>query len=1114
MSEKTESFLNAMTILGVVIVGFILVVGIALGIMLMAGAFNKKYDPLVGLKFNTTEAIVISENGGTAKLTVTANTAEISESGSVISDNTIDTEIELTVRPNKTGFGVENTIIEVPKTVKKGEQFTITAKCLEDGYNKGGICYIYAVTKDMMYRVAEPIEVKVDVPVESISINATDVYSGETINFEERQFIYQDKAQLSVTVEPARSIYVFGNKNETKTITYSSGKTLYFDVDDDNVLNVKYSDISYDSTPCTTPTQIEKVTAKISKYSVSSNTTQVSTAKDVRMFPLQLESIEIGNSAYTDSTSSFDIPLFDNKKVSLQYVSGDIDNLDVFLKPINARNVLDSEYNPLEKMMKNLEISVEITNSKENIESALQSTMYREQDTNNSYWQVSANRLLESGEEAFLTVKVKDNEDNYIDSFTKRQKINITKVDVNSFVYKNAGGNEIGGEQLSLTIAKESDKDDVNVEPTTINCDIGSDSTFKKVVNFINTDEHTNQNEVCSKIIDANDNYLLNGGEKSFDVSPKGAGSVTISSYLVRTNKDGQPVDKDYKIITTNAEEVENDSETYVLASSFCLADKLANANEGDYIVQQTLGTFSVKVIEKLTSLTVYTSSEFNEEDKLANDKLIMGTTPTNAVSLYFKPNSSLAIPANSQSGTYATVSITENVESTTPTIFGLPQTLTGNNNYYASSGEAFNSENPYIRYFKYEGLKTTQTLSSSETVRNIELSWNYSADTYSKTITVTAMNIPIDSITINDTNDTTGNYQAETFGVTWDSSNSYWRWNLAVSEVDSVTYKKAKESDIEGETEYEDIVYYRLNYGSSKGNLLSTPACKGIADITSYKNKYGDNATVIINAPSSSGNIKTSLYLFNNSGFSLTVGSSTYNSVEDVMKALNSNSITQDDKKSLWSALAEQMDNTTNNASQYASIKGGELVIQNAIPSGNSLFLIYSADEKTYASAVGKFLPIGVKISYSWPTFTSQIEGVSDYTSENGNKVYSISASTPLEFKRASIYSTTISYKDINSTSQTTDVTIDAEVDKSDTLTTSITDSDSGEFMKFALKGDSATDTEHHVTIKRSIKLVSMSSSEWGKLEKDSAGNLTKEISYTDYNLGTETIIFKVAST
>ena len=177
------SVMNAVTVAAYAAMAvYALVVVVVLG-LLVTGGFNRYHGTAEALKFDSI-AVSISDNEGSAKIKVVSNNAtttlNTTTGGYGYNDpsNPITLKLELrnSAEPDAKIITPDKAIVEIPSTIVLGEEFEITAIKGEDGFNKGGDCYIHAFSEDDKMR-ATPIHVFVDVPVQSATLmyyNVTD----------------------------------------------------------------------------------------------------------------------------------------------------------------------------------------------------------------------------------------------------------------------------------------------------------------------------------------------------------------------------------------------------------------------------------------------------------------------------------------------------------------------------------------------------------------------------------------------------------------------------------------------------------------------------------------------------------------------------------------------------------------------------------------------------------------------------------------------------------------------------------------------------------------------------------------------------------------------------
>ena len=646
MNKKLESLLRGLTILGYVCVGMVLVISSALLVMFATGYFNPKYDDFVGFKFASTDALIIDENGGNIKIKLVGKNAEVKldEEGNTILDeygypeyvdNTEPTEVKLIIRNEDQT--INNTIIEVPETVSLGDYFEISAKLATDGFNVGGICYIYAESVDEVYRVQAPLEVKVDVPVDEVVIKATNpsLSTNNDFDLETQNFVYDDKVQFEVEISPLRARYVFGTEEEKK-IQYYSTNTSQIEVNSTTGLaKVTYMEQIWSDEELVEPAVNAVIGVNVNKTWEDSSE-KISNTNELRIFPLQLKEIDVNNEAFNTGQMEALKLGGDILKVSVEDTGEeDILNLGVFLQPSIYNPVNNS--NPLYSLLLSESFKIKCVSNLEDAGEAFsvekKMLYYEELDKNVYYWEIKAIRTPKLNEELALQISIDGYESKNISS-----KLEIEVVTPTTFSFVDSNNQAIS--KLSLSMEKEGD---VILESDAIDNGINYTyteeygfSTFSKFVFFL-TDASQNLNVTNSKIIDVADTKqinLINENGKYF-INPLGAGEVEIVAYVVKTNEEGKPVDAFGNVILDGQ------------ATGVCMYFNEDNAKEYEYIAYDKYddSLLRVDVIEKIIGFDVYTDEEFT--NKVGTNRLLMGTQNVNKIALYAKPNSPLSLPAN-----------------------------------------------------------------------------------------------------------------------------------------------------------------------------------------------------------------------------------------------------------------------------------------------------------------------------------------------------------------------------------------------------------------------------------------------------------------------------------
>lgn len=779
--SKGKALLNALTVVGYVFVGLFLFVAVYLGIAYAAGYFNPQKEPVVGLKFNTADNIIISENGGQVELKVVDINAVIGvdEDGKqTIEDKTTPVEVRLTVR-NASGT-VDKTIISVPEKVMTGEAFTIEAIIDEtDGFdcNKGGDCYIIAETADGNFR-SQSLAVFVDVPVKEIEVSAVSPSTGHSIDLETADFIYGDSIQLVTKVFPERALnpHRNGNASDNKIVTYTSDEVANASVGlNSGLVNVTYRDDNAGDVPVEDP-QYANITVTIQSVYDSQKAELISPANDckIRLFPIQLKNIIIQNDDYAAENSIIKTTLHFENDEPLKFSAFDtgvagVINLDLYLEPTKSHEYNTS--NPLSEQLGDFYIKATNTFARGTVSwNADNPPIDCYCDTSTGIWTIKALRTQEPDEEINLVFGV----GNHTIVASRAVEIDFSTPEEFTFV---DGETAIGqNEVIDLSITKDGDTLSTNADFIVASTyKTSANPTFTKFVYFVDT--NSTKNKTGSLIIEVNEatGELVLHQKTNYDgtvvlgeaLKALGAGSIKIRAYVVRTNELGQPIDCDYNVITEATGFVEYSPTTAITDAA------------GKYIVYNSMNTYNplnIKVTEKLQQFKIYKSTEFTEENELTNNaELEIGTQDYNAKTLYAVPNSPLALPT---SETY------EDWSAENGSFTFLLRNVAG-----GGDGELFVPQNEiafvedansgYVRYLSFK----VYTKSAVEIKNSISIYLHYESTTTSDTpisseIIVSAKNIPISSIDLK---------SSANYGITTGFGSYYnlydWQLNLDISQ-------------------------------------------------------------------------------------------------------------------------------------------------------------------------------------------------------------------------------------------------------------------------------------------------------------------------------------------
>ena len=664
-----------------------LVAFLAAGVLVMYGTgyFNPKVAEFTGLKFTTSSSVIITENEGIKYLCLVGKdaTEKLDKDGKIVynthgdpifEDETESKEITLVVR-NKEGL-IDNSIITVPRTVRLGEYFEIQAKLnTEDNSNVGGVCYIYATAENETFRVKAPLEIKVDVPVSSITLQASNYASGEALSqiggVITKGFVFNDQIQFDTVVTPSRARYIFNDPTLLKELNYYSSNTENVSLDDSKsgVATVEYKSYVFTDETITTPSKTTTIEARINKFGAS-NTEVCSSQLKVNLFPVQLDQLQIGNTDYvTGPTTTLwyrgkslmlcAMDLFKLCKQEDKAKFRDVVNLDISFKAKNSESI-----DILDELITTNFVIMLAEGSSSALE--LKEETYEGNDVRIPYWVLEAKRMDKIGENLAINFCVLDSNRDIVESKTVSHKIDISAKLPDEFYFVDENNNRITRTDLEIT------KEGTNISTQAIyqlryRADVESDTTFSKFVFFLDEEYYygrdnltnpdnagiANKNKTNSNIIDVTDrNELsyLQGAPNALTndyIHAMGAGTARIIPYVVKTNDDGEPVDCEGNVINKG------------FSNGLISYEREAYATAGQYIYYRVYSDskFIIKIQEKITSIAVYTDIEFTDP-VVSSKKMTIGTGKGNQQVFYAKANSPLALPSSFSEGQQKNIKI------------------------------------------------------------------------------------------------------------------------------------------------------------------------------------------------------------------------------------------------------------------------------------------------------------------------------------------------------------------------------------------------------------------------------------------------------------------------
>ncbi len=237
--KKIVTGLYVTTIIGYVVVGFVLAFSLYLGVSFLFGVFNRANIDLTGVQFKDQESdITIFTEGGTAEVTLFSPDGilqeRIAEDAANNNEENVKTAvykvetIEITVQDDKGKvLNPNESPIKLPNMseIHMGKPFTIEANKItgngDEAGNIGGDCYLVAKVVDnegKIYLTKNPLHVFVDVPIKKIkSVRAkpvvntgTDVIVHDDTNTSfdavKSNMYVDDQIELEIEVCPARAL--------------------------------------------------------------------------------------------------------------------------------------------------------------------------------------------------------------------------------------------------------------------------------------------------------------------------------------------------------------------------------------------------------------------------------------------------------------------------------------------------------------------------------------------------------------------------------------------------------------------------------------------------------------------------------------------------------------------------------------------------------------------------------------------------------------------------------------------------------------------------------------------------------------------------------------------
>ena len=577
-------------------------------------------------------------NGGTE--------SKLDKDGNVIEENKVtETKIKLT--------SSNSNVATVPAEANIGEPIEITVTKDENGVNKGGFCFIN-VQNDKGLFMQYPLVVFVDVPVTDLDVASKDMpiieEEVEGLGMVEKFMLYEnEEADISTNFLPANSkdpshidnLKVFNNfRRDAKVVTYaldpsSPSGVVEIDYETGHIKALKAGEVKVIAKTLKTYDDIdfvnnyEQETPELGDYIPPELLEGRYTTKTfiIKVEPISLEAIEVDNRLIT-------LPLFETKEFSAS-------DLGISLKASNGNNdYFASQLNDIVLTSNAKELKIEKIGNK---------------------WKFTVIQDPMSG----LSVKVSLENNQELD--TELIAFEVTQDAVSNLLFegtKKSSDNVQYNDMIEICIAKVEDTIQSNnttfdwTDYVEIVPENGKDrTTYKEVKVFAVGTYHNNseykdntfENEQGLEIVSLGKTTFSGFGReiRSKDLkNPKiiealARGNIVLRAYVIKTDIDGNPIDKDGNIIRFDSDGNVIDTDNQVITTNIPTFVEIARSNEVTF-----------KIIEKITELETYVNVH-DEEGKASDEDTLIGTTSTSTSSKFLAVSSvsshNIKLQANSK---------------------------------------------------------------------------------------------------------------------------------------------------------------------------------------------------------------------------------------------------------------------------------------------------------------------------------------------------------------------------------------------------------------------------------------------------------------------------------
>ena len=661
---KKVTFLNAMTITAYCFCVIIFIIWASIAMAFALGYYTPKVVYAKNLSINLEEnpnvtivnnhpvlrinGITESENPNIkvdSTFIVNGGTEpKLDEDGNVIDENKVtETKIKLT--------SSNINVATVPEEANIGEPIEITVTKDENGVNKGGFCFIN-VQNDKGLFMQYPLVVFVDIPVTDLEVTSDNMTTieeeVEDLGLVEKFVLYEkEEADVSTKFLPENSkdpshldtLSEFNKyRRDAKVVTYaldtnSPTDIVEVDYETGHIKALKAGEVTIIVKTLRTYDDIDFVNnydsgvTEWGDYIPEEFLEGRYTTKSfiVKVEPVTLEAIAIDNRLIT-------LPLFETKEFT-------VSDLGISLKASNGNNdYFASQLNDLILTSNSKELKIEKYGNK---------------------WQFTVVQDPMAGLSVGVSLENNPDLDANITEFE------VTQDAISNILFegtKKSNENAQYNDMIEISITKNGDviSSNNNTFDWTNRVEIvpengKSSTTYKEVKVFAVGTYHNNseykdqlfQNEQGLEIVSLGSTMFAGFGReiRGEDLkNPKlvealARGNIVLRAYVIKTDIDGNPIDKNGEIILFDSEGNAVDAENQVITTNIPTFVEIARSNEVTF-----------KIIEKITDLETYVSPE-NAEGVVGEEQLI-GTTSTSTSSKYLAVSSvsshSVRLQANS----------------------------------------------------------------------------------------------------------------------------------------------------------------------------------------------------------------------------------------------------------------------------------------------------------------------------------------------------------------------------------------------------------------------------------------------------------------------------------